>query len=93
MTELFEKTKKQYLETSKWMTLTETIPYMVSDSFKQRLLGELFQLGIRIHKLKNYLKSHEDNLLHAQLTSMNDSFNVLIYRIIKLKEKEGYDGW
>ena len=75
------------------MTLTETIPYMVSDSFKQRLLGELFQLGIRIHKLKNYLKNYEDNLLHAQLSSMNDYFNVLIYRIIKLRDKEGYDGW
>lgn len=52
--------------------------------FKDRLVSEYKELDIRIIALKEFLKDHTDNLLHAQLSCMQTYLDILKIRCEKL---------
>lgn len=73
---------------AKWMTLVQTVPYMSSGDYKNRMMVEALQLAIRINKLSIALKTRDDPLMIKQLEFMKEYLNILTKRM----EQEGWDG-
>lgn len=73
---------------AKWITLAQTVPYMSSGDYKDRMMAEALQLAIRINKLSLALKTKDDSLLIKQLEVMKEYLDVLTKRM----EQEGWDG-
>lgn len=73
---------------AKWITLTQTVPYMSSGDYKDRMTAEALQLAIRINKLSIALKTRDDPLMVKQLGLMKEYLNILTKRM----EQEGWDG-
>lgn len=74
---------------SKWMSLADTVPYMVSGDHKDRLKAEILQLAIRKCKLEYFLNhwdsldftpKHPKELFEKQLKAMNDYLDILMER-------------
>lgn len=70
------------------LTLNDTIEWMTSDNFKDRLVAEYVQLKIRINKLQNYLYDIgddayiiKDEIFIRQLGSMLEYEDALLHRI------------
>lgn len=66
---------------TKWMSFADTVPYMCSGDYKDRLKAEAFQLAIRITKLSDALKTSDDPLLIKQHSIMKEYFDVLTKRL------------
>ena len=71
------------------MELHETLPLMNSKDYKERFLGEYYQLDIRIKKLKDFLDKWDEldfepncpkELLEIQLEAMQDYHRILCKR-------------
>ena len=77
-----------FLAKRKWVTLTQTVPYMASGNYKDRMTAEALQLAIRINKLSIALKTRDDPLMIKQLDCMKEYWNILTKRM----EQEGWDG-
>lgn len=64
--------------------------YLTSSDYKVRMIGEVLELGYRIHKLRGMLDKTPDergfefttprNLLEAQLNTMKALYHILINR-------------
>ena len=68
-------------------SLADTISYMVSGDYKERFIGELFQLKIRAKKLEDAISRYDREvfdcpkaLLEAQLNVMKDYIVILMAR-------------
>ena len=67
-------------------------PYLSSPDYKERLIGEIIELELRIHKLEAMLKQSDEergfsfkspiHLLEAQLENMSALHNILEIRAI-----------
>ena len=80
---------QKYLSSlAKWVTLSQTVPYMSSEDYKDRMTAEALQLAIRINKLSLALKTKDDPLMIKQLELMKEYLNILTKRM----EQEGWDG-
>lgn len=77
-----------FLVKAKWVTLSQTVPYMSSKDYKDRMTAEALQLTIRINKLSIALKTRNDPLMIKQLEFMKEYLDVLTKRM----EQEGWDG-
>ena len=75
---------------SKWMTLADTVPYMVSGDHTERLKAEILQLAIRINKLDSMLKQwdsleftpeHHKELYESQYKAMKEYLAILMRRV------------
>lgn len=77
-----------FLVKAKWITLSQTVPYMSSEDYKDRMTAEALQLAIRINKLSIALKTRDDPLMIKQLECMKEYLNILTKRM----EQEGWDG-
>lgn len=73
---------------AKWVTLSQTVLYMSSENYKDRMTAEALQLAIRINKLSLALKTRDDPLMIKQLEVMKEYLNILTKRM----EQEGWDG-
>lgn len=73
---------------AKWVTLSQTVSYMSSEDYKDRMTAEALQLAIRINKLSIVLKTRDDPLMIKQLEVMKEYLNILTKRM----EQEGWDG-
>lgn len=82
---VFEETHKPFEKFSK---LTDTVPYMCSESYRDRFLAEYFQLKIRYDALRymvekwdkgelNFTPTCERSLYGIQLTFMYDYLTIL----------------
>ena len=60
--------------------LAETIPYMMTNDWKMRLLAEFFQLKLRYNALK-FTKFKQDELVQMQLICMEEYAEILEKRI------------
>lgn len=75
------------------MTLTETIPMMTSDDYRERFKAEYYQLKIRASKLQSIIQHDMDLanspkiILERQINAMLDYLSTLALRA----EFEGID--
>lgn len=87
LTKSVEEIQNWAISVSQWMSLADTVPYMISGDYKDRMKAEILQLCIRIRRAKEYLKKHQDILLKVQLSNMEFYFDMLALRM----EREGWD--
>ena len=68
-------------------TLLETVPFMVSEDYRDRILAEFYQLEIRINKLKRALECANNWAFGDDLSFMKIQLGDMIHYRDTLKER------
>ena len=80
--------REEILAMSRWMTLSETVPYMCNGDPFDRMKGEALQLQIRMTALIERMKKGDDPLLGIQYSYMKKYFDVLMDRMENMENAD-----